>query len=302
MLAYAQDVLESEIGAEYTVVPWGAEPSRLWNASEIMQHYRAGSWLQLLINYENARAFLAEARARGVLDQDREPLTFFLGEVQKVRDLLVDITFPASLRRQADGIVSLSEEAISSQIIRDEDIVMILDRGFQLEENIVVETNAFLFFAVPPNRLSWYQDPQRAFGQSTVDTFSADISLDVRDACQCYALGQWTACVFHSMRILEHGLRVLAEEVGLTMEAIELENWKTIIDRIEKAIREMEAEPKTPKKSERVQFYAEAAIQFRYFKDAWRNHVSHSRVSYDEQKAIVVLTHVRDFMQHLAYG
>jgi hypothetical protein len=40
-----------------------------------------------------------------------------------------------------------------------------------------------------------------------------------------------------------------------------------------------------------------AAAEFRYFKDAWRNHVMHDRNdSYDEPEALRVLEHVTRFM------
>jgi hypothetical protein len=82
---------------------------------------------------------------------------------------------------------------------------------------------------------------------------------------------------------------------------IELENWNTIIEKIESTIRDREKQlPKGMQKSEEMQFYSEAAKEFRYFKDAWRNHVSHSREKYGDAEAYRVLIHVRDFMQHLA--
>jgi hypothetical protein len=49
-----------------------------------------------------------------------------------------------------------------------------------------------------------------------------------------------------------------------------------------------------------ITYYSDAASQFRHFKDAWRNHVSHGREHYDQRDAEKVLTNVREFMQHLA--
>jgi hypothetical protein len=103
------------------------------------------------------------------------------------------------------------------------------------------------------------------------------------------------------MRVLEHGLRDLAARVGATFAtSIELENWKNIIDVIEKQIRAQEALPKSPQKSEDLQFYTKAASQFWHFKDAWRNHVSHAREYYDEAEAMNVFNGVKHLMQQLA--
>ena len=62
----------------------------------------------------------------------------------------------------------------------------------------------------------------------------------------------------------------------------------------------MEKEPKSTEKSAKLKFYSSAAIQFRYFKDAWRNHVSHGRDTYDEREAYSIWNHVKEFMQTLA--
>ncbi len=103
--------------------------------------------------------------------------------------------------------------------------------------------------------------------------------------------------------MLEKGLHSLATELGVGMSSgIEFENWKNIIDQIEKEIRKLEALPKGPAKTATLTFYSEAASQFRYFKDAWRNHVSHARAQYDEREALTIFEHVRTFMHDLAEG
>jgi hypothetical protein len=103
-----------------------------------------------------------------------------------------------------------------------------------------------------------------------------------------------TASVFHSMRVLEAGLAALSEALGLTFEA---EVWAVIIDRIESEIRELERTwPKGHTKSAFLQFYSSAAKEFRYFKDGWRNFVTHRRAEYDAPQALSTLNHVRDFM------
>jgi hypothetical protein len=121
-------------------------------------------------------------------------------------------------------------------------------------------------------------------------------------AGNAYAFGLYTASVFHSMRACEKGLHALARILQVQMKfPIELENWKNIIDHIEKEIGKLDqAMTKGALKDETLQFYSEAAKQFSYFKDAWRNHVSHSRSSYDESQSLKVLGHVKDFFETLS--
>ena len=53
-------------------------------------------------------------------------------------------------------------------------------------------------------------------------------------------------------------------------------------------------------KDETLSFYSRVALQFRYFKDAWRNHVDHNREVYDADQAHSILIHARDFIKELA--
>jgi hypothetical protein len=56
-------------------------------------------------------------------------------------------------------------------------------------------------------------------------------------------------------------------------------------------------------KQKEQKFYSQAATQFMFLKDAWRNHIMHVRdVPYDEGRAFSIFDHVRQFMQALAEG
>jgi hypothetical protein len=111
-------------------------------------------------------------------------------------------------------------------------------------------------------------------------------------------MGHSTASVFHFMRVLEHGLRSMAANVGVDFG---VQNWQTVIDQIESSIRTMAKKlPAGSQKSDRLQFLSEAAKEFSYFKDGWRNYVSHARGTYDVHQARSVMEHVRSFMTTLA--
>jgi hypothetical protein len=123
------------------------------------------------------------------------------------------------------------------------------------------------------------------------------IKDDASRAVDCYAMGHDTACVFHCMRVLEYGLAALAKAVG---RVFDVQQWHNIIDEIESEIKTAQARPKSIQKDEDLRFYSQAAKEFRYFKDGWRNYVSHKRVFYDENEALGTLDHVRVFMIHLS--
>jgi hypothetical protein len=121
---------------------------------------------------------------------------------------------------------------------------------------------------------------------------------DIIAGVDLWALGHATASIFHFMRVLEHGLRALAIDVGRTYET---ENWQNIIEQIESEIGKLgDTLPRGISKSERMEFLSKAAKEFSYFKDGWRNHVSHGRGAYDEHQARSILEHVRSFMTVLS--
>ena len=165
-----------------------------------------------------------------------------------------------------------------------------------LKNIIEDELHERLFMFLPKEQAQWYEK-EDGFGVNVSDAFPSAID-DIKEAGNCYATGRYTACVFHLMRVLEHGIRVLATEVCLDFDQ---EQWHTIINQIRSVIKTGEEKLKRgSKKASRLKFLADAAIEFSFFKDAWRNHVSHGRAYCDRQEAKRVLDHVKSFMVHLS--
>lgn len=81
---------------------------------------------------------------------------------------------------------------------------------------------------------------------------------------------------------------------------VELAEWGEVLSAIERQIEPLRNQARSAERDERVKFLSECAVQFRYFKDAWRNHVAHMRESYDRDQAHSILLHVRDFMEKLS--
>jgi hypothetical protein len=123
------------------------------------------------------------------------------------------------------------------------------------------------------------------------------IAEDIQAAGNCYATGNDTASVFHSMRIAERGLSAVAKELGVPFER---ENWHNVIEGIESKIKAIDKWPKGLTKEEAQHFFSDVAMECRHFRNIWRNHVMHAREIYDEHVALSVLEHVRAFMQKVA--
>ncbi|MGC2223989.1 MAG: hypothetical protein WA624_17390 [Methylocella sp.] len=167
-----------------------------------------------------------------------------------------------------------------------------------LVDAVRAELKSKLFLFVPPHRAKYYE----MILQSIVTTAFPLASKELINAGNCLAAGFFTACVFHSMRAAEIGVRVLGKELGVSFpdKPIELAEWQPILNQVESKIGNMQKLPRGAPKDEELHFYSDAAKQFRYFKDKWRVRCAHARESYEESPATKALTHTIEFFETLA--
>jgi hypothetical protein len=265
------------------------EGSRIVSLWDIMQRFRAASFVTAISEMSRSWAGVHLANAYGCGDAAKDRQLVGAG-LKNAAQSLAELPLSTVLRSQFDRLQKAADNADGAEL-------MILLREYH--NNLVVELSSAWFLMIPENRRENYEQRQPAFGKEVSEAF-LEAHADIAAASRCLALDESTACVFHLMRVLEHGLRALSTKVGLAPETMAHENWKNVIDQIEKKIREVEALPKSASKIQNLQSLSTAATQFRYFKDAWRNHVSHSRATYDMPTAETVWFHVRGFMQQMA--
>ncbi|MEA2857965.1 MAG: hypothetical protein QOC72_4 [Methylobacteriaceae bacterium] len=171
-------------------------------------------------------------------------------------------------------------------------LAVLLDRVW---ETIYDEGAEHCVFHVQPKKATFLLAAPHPWAVVITKFYEAE--EDVSSALTCYAVNENTACVFHLMRVLEHGLAALAAEVGKTFNR---QNWHNIIEEIELGIKDIRNGPKSAQKDDRLKFLSEAAKEFFYFKAGWRNYVSHNRGRYDENQALSTIEHVRAFMTVLS--
>jgi hypothetical protein len=258
---------------------------------------------RFLVNFERCCSYgymlietppVDEAQRRKLLDNSlakyREALDGFS---EACMDGKMPISYP--VRRQIEAFKRRLAD-VANNIV---DHKTVNAQAIQIRQLLLDDLSQHLFICIPAEYRELIEQEEPIFGDSVANVFDK-AKRDIEASSRCLALGEWTACVFHSMRVLEYGLRELASLVELPADAMAQENWKNVIDQIEAKIRGMEALPKSAEKSAALKTYSEAALQFRYFKDAWRNYVSHTNEPSDERDASSVWNHVKEFMQQLA--
>ena len=194
-----------------------------------------------------------------------------------------------------DANIVAAVDALEDKVKRESNYAEIYAHMVALSQAIFVLYKNTFVYAYPHTKSivlsEWHNE-----WKGVIDQFQDTIE-DIFSGIDLWALGHNTASVFHMMRVLEVGLGWIALEVGIVFET---QNWQNIIEQVESKIRETYRQKNSQQKQEKLAFLSKAAKEFFYFKDGWRNYVSHNRGSYDENQAKSVLDHVRSFMTILA--
>lgn len=151
-------------------------------------------------------------------------------------------------------------------------------------------------FIISPERAAFWNKSDLV--SQHVKDWSAEVAQELLLAANAYCCDLQTASVFHSMRAAERGIRQAAEE--LEIDVTSDENWKNVIDQIQKKARALDERPKDLSKSATCQHYSEIALDAGLIKDAWRNHVAHAKIDYLESQALKVLNATCGFCEKLA--
>ena len=156
------------------------------------------------------------------------------------------------------------------------------------------ELNDKFFLYLDKNEAGLFETTE-PFGSRVASTFPS-ANRELRDAAKCIAVNQGTASVFHSMRAVESGIRAVAVEVNKTFD---VQQWNDILNQIESVLRDLPGLLK-PEKDAKLEYLSRAAAEIGYFKDGWRNYVSHNKRPYDVKEATSLHEHVGKFMRVLS--
>jgi hypothetical protein len=95
-----------------------------------------------------------------------------------------------------------------------------------LFDNVTSELKGRLVMAIPANRSQHYNISSKLLGENIIRRFQ-QLHKDSAEAGKCLALGRYTACAFHLMRIMEHVVHQFAQK--LDVEFSEEATWGTIL-------------------------------------------------------------------------
>lgn len=260
--------------------------------------------LEMLFDFDVTRLTSAINRVNKYHQDSQGSETNSESRRDKILELLLDLeTFCKFFKIDArDAIVSLRKKVLNPNRYPDSES----SYWRELRNTIGKELKKHQFAYIPFYSCHMYRK-ENYFPPIVVEKFKS-AKEDMLNAATCQALGLYTASVFHSMRVLECGLRVMAKDIGVPIKTkrgtsipLDMQEWGEIINKIEKAIKDKRDNmPKSRAKKNLLQKYSDLAAEFAHFKDAWRNHVMHENTEYDPTKSLEILAHTRTFMKKLS--
>jgi hypothetical protein len=195
---------------------------------------------------------------------------------------------------------------------RNADISSLATEIRHVRDALLHATSQRRFLRVDLGRSGYINRPN-LLGEDIAKAFPS-AKPDIREAGNCLAADCNTAAVFHMMRVVEWGLRTLCVHLGfrklrqkyrksgtVSYVPIEYSEWEKILnqlqDRVDAKILKVK---RGTLKQEYQEFYYPALQDIRGIRDAWRNHVMHTRQEYGSKDADAILEHVKRLMNTLA--
>jgi hypothetical protein len=274
---------------------WEDEPRRLWTLRDIMIRFQAFNLAMVVQTIERCHSGYREQSQDGQGGNliDSEELDGLCRHLRLAHYLCEEIGFA-----QAKDKIGKSVEYFTRKVL---DISSVANELRNVLEVVETETTRVTLLRVP-RALKVYVDNPKPFGTAVYDAFPSARD-DIKEAGNCLATDCNTAAVFHLMRAVEWGLRALAWDRRVTLpkkRPIELAGWDDIIQQLENAEAAIQQYPKTLAREAQFEFYHGATMQFRRFKNVFRNRIMHSRDDFTATQALGVFENVRDFLQTLS--
>jgi hypothetical protein len=136
----------------------------------------------------------------------------------------------------------------------------------QLQDRIRDELDSVYFLHVPFDKAKMYYD-SHPFGGAVSNKFPKAIT-DIQEASKCFAVGRFTGCVFHLMRVMEIGVQHVGKK--LKIPNTQEKEWQPILNSVNAEIKKMSNPPTalTSRQKAARNRFAQAAVYIETVKNA----------------------------------
>lgn len=262
-------------------------PLYLWEIMRPLEIHQFVSKTRMLLNL----AMLGQGTARS---REDERTAYFLKHIASEATMLQGLLQQSALPMTAkwvDRVKQMVELQLTGARIDFE----ALERGIgTLTTTLEDELSTRVYFEMEPQEVTFW-NLKKGCGDRVSESFPST-DYEIEEFSKCFAVGRYTAAIFHLMRVLEIGLSSLAVSIGCDPSD---KSWEKILSEIQCKLNENGS--KKPEGWKAIeQFYSEVSAQFRNLKNAWRNYTMHVHVTYDKERAEEIFSHVRSVMRLLS--
>ena len=169
-----------------------------------------------------------------------------------------------------------------------------------LQDTLERELKLRVFLSVDAKLQHYFNEPLNAW-EGIIEIFP-DAQEDIEEMNKCFALSRYTAAVFHSLLVVEHGLIRLGHYIGVTDPK---PGWDGTCRELERLLKNRAMVPVRLQYS----FLEQTKARLDSMKLAWRNKVNHAagrlmieKTGFSDVSAEEVIIACRSFMRHLAEG
>ncbi len=165
-------------------------------------------------------------------------------------------------------------------------------------ENVQRELRLKVFLSLQKSRGEWFSKPLEGWEKVLAEFPNAQ--TDIEEMNKCFALSRYSAAVFHSLLVVEHGLISLGKKIGV---ADPRTGWDATYNRLGALLKDRKGVP------ENIDFGLMEQVKSRLdsMKLAWRNKVNHAagrlaieKTGFTEVSAEEVIVACRSFMRFMA--
>jgi len=270
------------------VIPWLGHPFRLISWYD-MNKFSAG----LFVNIGASLQWFSTLPETGQwTESTRESAERFAGMITKdLRDIGCEIAAQAAVR--------FGNEVPDKFGIRP--VTDLKPRAGELQSIIYDEMKRHLFFWVPPERARFYEYPQNTNKwDETEKAIDGQISnrfkkaaTEILSARKCYAIAQYTPCVFHLMRACEVGIKALYKTLDISAPKLS-DSWGNLLKPIDEQLKKNPLD-RYGEWAKQPDFFDHSTNDVRAIKRAWRDTTMHIEANYDESGARKALDAVTSF-------
>ena len=249
-----------------------------------MLRFHADHFVQVMNFLGILRGMLVEKKDDDSLDMTGGSL--FQETLTQAQAHLEAMELPLSMKGTQRLVDYLNEQ---SRSVRD-----ISNRIGEISARITDEMEDRYFLVLSGSDQEFYEPKTALFGEDVANKFPS-AGFDIEESGKCYAVGRYTACVFHLMRVMESGIQWFAAtlDVEIMSTSGKQNTWGSIGASINNKIGSLkESDPQKPK-------YSSILAYFHAVRIAWRNETMHPKATYTQEETTSVMNAVRSFIVEL---